>query len=57
MLGVNDSLWARMAATIGFGILTSMFFVSVFMPVIYWQIYRKQDRIKSIREPEKLTLL
>ncbi|MFA6825828.1 MAG: efflux RND transporter permease subunit, partial [Bacteroidales bacterium] len=57
MLVVNDSLWSPMAATICFGILTSMFFVSVFMPVIYWQIYRKQDRIKSIREPEKLTLL
>ena len=56
MLITNDSLWAPMAATIFFGVLTSMFFVSVFLPVIYWLFYRKQDRIKSIREPEKLTL-
>jgi multidrug efflux pump subunit AcrB len=56
MLIVNDSLWAPMAATICFGILTSMFFVSVFMPVIYWLFYRNQDRNKSIREPEKLIL-
>ena len=56
MLIVNDSLWAPMAATICFGIITSMFFVSVFMPVIYWLLYRNQDKARSISEPEKLTL-
>lgn len=56
MLVTNDSLWAPMAATICFGVLTSMFFVSVFLPVIYWLFYRNRDRKKSIREPEKLIL-
>ncbi|NLA15420.1 MAG: efflux RND transporter permease subunit [Bacteroidales bacterium] len=42
MLITKDSLWAPMAATIFFGVFTSMFFVSVFMPVIYWIVYRKK---------------
>ncbi len=56
MLVTRDSLWAPMAATIFFGILTSMFFVSLFMPVIYWLVYRKQDALKKIKEPKNRIL-
>lgn len=57
MLITKDSLWAPMAATIFFGVFTSMFFVSLFMPVIYWLVYKKQDRAgKKIKEHKKSML-
>ncbi|MFY9364555.1 MAG: efflux RND transporter permease subunit, partial [Bacteroidales bacterium] len=57
MLITKDSLWAPMAATIFFGVFTSMFFVSLFMPVIYWLVYKKQDKAgRKMKEPKKTML-
>ena len=54
MIISNDTLWAPMATVICFGVMTAMFFVSFALPVVYWLIYRKQDKSMDIVEPENI---
>ncbi|MDR0507719.1 MAG: efflux RND transporter permease subunit [Dysgonamonadaceae bacterium] len=40
-----NPMWAGMAAIIFFGTLISMILIVTVMPVVYWLIYRKQDKV------------
>lgn len=43
----GDLMWAPLGTVIFFGTLISMIFVLTVLPVAYWLIYKKTDKIKS----------
>jgi multidrug efflux pump subunit AcrB len=45
MIITASPMWAGMAAIIFFGTLISMALIVTVMPVVYWMLYRKEDKI------------
>lgn len=50
MIISGDALWMPMGVVICFGTLISVFFITLIMPVAYWQIFIKDRRPKEVAE-------
>ena len=46
MILENSSLWTPMGTVICFGTLISMVLISTVLPVAYWLVFRKNDKVK-----------
>jgi multidrug efflux pump subunit AcrB len=51
MILSGSAMWAPLGSVIALGILCSMVFTLVFVPVLYVLVHRKSDRKKSVSAP------